>query len=98
MTEGMSGSSLPRQAAMASWVTPSARDWKDTPGMAKEADGRNRLDQLPRQASLVDFGPMQSGCDADQNLDSPEDATGPLNPEHSRWLQGYPPAWTNCAP
>ena len=36
------------------WVTPSARDWKDTPGMATECpDGRGRLDQLPRQANLA---------------------------------------------
>ena len=36
------------------WVTPSARDWKDTPGMATERpDGRSRLDQLPRQAALA---------------------------------------------
>lgn len=35
------------------WVTPSARDWKDTPGMATERpDGRSRIDQLPRQAVL----------------------------------------------
>ena len=36
------------------WVTPSARDWKDTPGMATERpDGRSRLDTLPRQAALA---------------------------------------------
>ena len=36
------------------WVTPSARDWKDTPGMATtRPDGRSRLDQLPRQATLA---------------------------------------------
>lgn len=41
-------------AALASWVTPSARDWKDTPGMSTERpDGRSRLDQLPRQAGLT---------------------------------------------
>ena len=43
---------------MVAWATPSARDWKDTPGMATEGtnpDGstRQRLDQLPRQAHLV---------------------------------------------
>jgi len=32
------------------WTTPSSRDWKDTPGMtAERKDGKNRLDQLPRQ-------------------------------------------------
>ena len=43
---------------LASWPTASARDWKDTPGMATEAvnpDGskRTRLDQLPRVAGLA---------------------------------------------
>lgn len=43
----VSGSS-PAEAAL--WVTASARDWKDTPGMAAQrADGRSRIDQLPRQ-------------------------------------------------
>jgi hypothetical protein len=42
----------------AGWVTPSTRDWKDTPGMATTGtnpDGsvRNRADQLPRQAVLA---------------------------------------------
>jgi hypothetical protein len=32
------------------WATPSARDWKDTPGMCRKREGnRHRLDQLPRQ-------------------------------------------------
>lgn len=36
------------------WVTPSARDWKDTPGMATATeDGRSRLDQLPRQMAAA---------------------------------------------
>lgn len=30
-------------------VTPSARDWKDSAGMATESGDRNRVDQLPRQ-------------------------------------------------
>lgn len=48
------GIPLPQKATLAGWVTPSARDWKDTPGMATERpDGRSRLDQLPRQAALA---------------------------------------------
>lgn len=43
---------------LAGWSTPSARDWKDSEGMATEGtnpDGstRNRTDQLPRQALLT---------------------------------------------
>ena len=50
--------SAPRTSASEStssgWVTPSARDWKDTPGMSVDGpEGRVRLDQLPRQANLA---------------------------------------------
>lgn len=34
-------------------VTPAARDWKDTPGRVAQRDGKDRLDQLPRQAYLA---------------------------------------------
>lgn len=50
--------SLPGIAKMAGWPTSSARDWKDSPGMATSAvnpDGssRSRTDQLPRKALLA---------------------------------------------
>ena len=36
------------------WITASARDWKDTPGMiAQRTDGRSRIDQLPRQVAAA---------------------------------------------
>jgi len=35
------------------WVTPTVRDWKDTPGMVAQRDGKDRVDQLPRQAYLA---------------------------------------------
>lgn len=46
--------SVPRTYATAffGWVTPTTRDWKDTPGMAAQRDGADRVDQLPRQAYL----------------------------------------------
>jgi len=52
------------------WVTASSRDWKDTAGMATEAqnpDGtsRQRVDQLPRQAQMTgwqtQWRPVESG-------------------------------------
>lgn len=49
--EIVSGSS---PSEMALWVTASARDWKDTPGMAtSREDGRSRVDQLPRQVAAA---------------------------------------------
>lgn len=41
-------------------VTPAARDWKDTPGMAAQRDGKDRNDQLPRQAYLAGWPTPQT--------------------------------------
>lgn len=64
------------------WATPSARDWKDSPGMSLSAtnpDGseRKRSDQLARQVFSADDPP-----------------SGRLNPEWVEWLMGYPTGWT----
>jgi hypothetical protein len=47
--EGCPPSAPTAPPCAAHWITASARDWKDTPGMATEAGERNRVDQLPRQ-------------------------------------------------
>lgn len=40
-------------AVLAAWTTPTSRDWKDTSGMTAQRDGKDRLDQLPRQVFMT---------------------------------------------
>lgn len=83
---------------LAGWVTPTARDWKDTAGMTAQREGKERLDQLPRQAytcqplRLTVFGVMQIGSTVVM------ETGGQLNPAHSRWLMGLPHEWDECSP
>lgn len=63
------------------WPTPSSRDWKDTPGMARTGvnpDGskRTRNDQLARRVY--------------QESNAPH---GTLNPSRVAWLMGFPTGW-----
>jgi len=83
---------------LAAWVTPTSRDWNDSAGMTALRDGKERLDQLPRQAftcgplRLTVFGEMRTGSFVEM-------ANGvQLNPAHSRWLMGLPHAWDESSP
>lgn len=85
-------------AALTGWVTPTSRDWKDSSGMTALRGGKERLDQLPRQAytcgplRLTVFGEMRTGSYVEM-------ANGvQLNPAHSRWLMGLPRAWDESSP
>jgi hypothetical protein len=70
------------------WVTPSTRDWKDTPGMATERpDGRSRIDQLPRQAHLTSWlTPATSDTNGVREMDGKR--SGGLNTQAN--LAGWP--------
>ncbi len=61
-------------------------------------EGKERLDQLPRQAytarplRLTVFGEMRTGCFVEMGNGVQ------LNPAHSCWLQGLPKAWDMASP
>lgn len=65
---GRSGEMLLNGLMSAPWITASARDWKDTAGMATQRpDGGTRIDQLPRQmiaAQTAASGPVPTGSSA----------------------------------
>jgi hypothetical protein len=62
------------------WPTPSARDWKDTPGMARQAGDRDRTDQLARAVYATENSLPGSGT---------------LNPTWVEWLMAFPIGWTD---
>lgn len=72
------------------WVTPTTRDWKDTPGMATSAGKRVRLDQLPRQAAQWS-GVTLNGWRSEM-------LSALFNPDLGRWLLGLPTTWDDVAP
>ncbi len=77
-----SDSTVAQTVVAKGWVTPTTRDWKDTPGMATTAGKRIRLDQLPRQAAQwVGFGVRQTGSSSSKGVVRPvEPGTFPMAP------------------
>jgi hypothetical protein len=66
------------------WPTPSARDWKDTPGMtAQRKDGKSRNDQLARRVYTEENTPAGGGN---------------LNPDWVTWCMGWPLGWDQLSP
>jgi hypothetical protein len=87
-------------AAIATWATPAASEAGGTPEQFLKRKQRAKdggaslgvsLTSLSLQAQLTS-GQIESGSSA------PTANGGQLNPEHSRWLMGYPKDWLNVAP
>jgi hypothetical protein len=92
---------LDDSAQLAGHPTCSARDWKDTPGMAQTGtnpDGteRSRLDMLPRVAALAPLG----AATASTATSTAKTVGYRLNPGFSLWLMigipGIVDEWASC--
>lgn len=71
----------PNEAAL--WITASARDWKDSPGMAStRADGRSRIDQLPRQVAAAMWPTAQCRAKGGGEYADPEKARARMASGH----------------
>jgi hypothetical protein len=79
---GASVTALSLQAQLASWATPTSRDWKD--GASDGTAPENGL--LPEDSGETPTGSSAATGSGDR-----------LNPEFVRWLMGYPAAWDVCA-
>ena len=128
--------SAPRtsETGITGWVTATTRDWKDSGSdiAPRKDNGKNRYDQLPRQAVLCGWptstttdskkrgnvSPRKNGMALPKTVAMLRDCRfairltasgealtgsaagmpsgGLLNPEHSRWLMGYPSEWSFC--
>ncbi len=87
------GLTLAAAAQAAGWPTPTTRDWKDG-----AADGTAPPNGLLGRVAWEAKGPARLTADGRILIgsDAGMGNGGRLNPEHSRWLMGYPGAWDDC--
>ncbi len=88
-------------AARSGWPTPNASNVKNA---YQDPDKVIARKEAGRQSNLQDFaamaGPARLTATGEMLTGSTAgmESGGQLNPAHSRWLMGLPPAWDDCAP
>jgi len=101
--------SMRKHPGCRAWATPTARDYKDSPGMSLvRKDGRHRLDLLPRQVYYLERQNHPTPVASDTGHRTKNYAQGvtalsmvvggQLNPTWVAWLMGWPIGWTDCEP
>ena len=80
-----------------SWPTPTQRDHKGGYRNGRIRNGKVSIDTLDVATQLV--SPKRLTATGRILIGSTVEMVsgGPLNPNHSRWLMGYPAVWEDCA-